>query len=479
MISKKYIVFLTSLFICLSTYGCSSNEPAIEKAPPSPVKPIDSHPIVNNNDSVNLLSFGAKGDGKSDDTKAIQSAIDSCADKSATLVIPKGVYYTRPLFLKSKITIFFEEGATLLGSDKVQDYKEAFPNTTDQDTPALIYGKNVTQVRLKGKGVINGRGESAEFQFGNNLGVGIRHKNILFIHSNDIIIEDLKILNAAFWNVHLLNCENATLKGLNIYSHANWNNDGIDIDGRNITVSDCVIDVDDDALCLKSTDFRNPCKDIEIKNCTVASNCNAIKLGTASYGGFKNVKITSCEVKAPTENNFRKSAAWEGATGNLLAISGIALESVDGGEIDGVEISDINMKGIRVPIFIRLGDRSHKYSGVISRLKNVLISNITAVAEGKTASSITGIPNNFVESVTLKDISITLLGGGKATDVKPVPECITDYPEAIMFGQALPASGFYVRHAKDITFENVGFNFKTTDERELYIFDDVTNHIIK
>ena len=111
------------------------------------------------------------------------------------------------------------------------------------------------------------------------------------------------------------------MRGIRIYSHTNWNNDGIDIDGKNVVVSDCVIDCDDDAVCLKSDDDKFVVENVAITNCVIASNCNPIKFGTASRAGFKNVTISNCIIRAASESNIRNwnTVPWMKKCGRTTA----------------------------------------------------------------------------------------------------------------------------------------------------------------
>ncbi|MDR3260573.1 MAG: hypothetical protein LBT78_01920, partial [Tannerella sp.] len=306
-----------------------------------------------------------------------------------------------------------------------------------------------------------------------------RPKIIFMVDCQNVTVENIKLRNSAFWTAHFLQCDGVTLSNLDIYGHANWNNDGLDIDSKNVLVENCTVDVDDDAVCLKS-DLASVCENITVKNCTIKSNCNAIKFGTSSYGGFKNVDISNCSVSKASEDNHRHwqtAQAWAYVGQPSAAISGIAVESVDGGILEDVTISDITITDVMAPIFIRLGDRHRKYyQGNISVLKNVTIRDITAKGVSRLASSITAVEGTYAENVTIKNVNITVPGGGTLANIgELVSENIANYPEATMFGKALPAYGFYVRHIKNITFDNVTVNKIASDVRPLFYCDDVDN----
>lgn len=133
------------------------------------------------------------------------------------------------------------------------------------------------------------------------------------------------------------------------------------------------------------------------------------------------------------------------------------------------------MKDVHTAIFLRLGKREG--SAQMSQLKNVTISNVTATCVSKVASAIVGVPGGIIDNVQIKDVEITLPGGGTVNDANAnVPELVDAYPESNMFGTPFPAYGFYVRHANDVKFDNVRFNLTNADARPDYVFVDVTNH---
>jgi len=473
--NKRYsrlFIFLVGLTLIVS---CKKSENTSEVLVDHPAS---TFPEVDKGGILNASECGIIGDAKTDNTTLIQQAIDSCAAKEATLVFEKGTYLTRPLFMKSNTTIELEKGAILLGSPNKADYDAVFPNAGAIETSALIYGKDVTYVTIKGEGKIDGQGDAPSFLLGN--GSSGRPKLVHFINSKNITLEGIKLMNSAFWTAHFLTCDTLKIKGVHIYAHSNWNNDGLDIDSKHVQISDCTIDCDDDALCFKNDRYAT-CENITVNNCVLKTNCNAIKFGTASKRGFKNITVRNCQISKASEENFRhwKSAyPWAGIAQDVTVLAGIAVESVDGAVLEDIEISDIGMTDVQTPIFIRLGDRARSYSDNISTIRNVHISNITATAVSKITSSITGVPGGIIDGIRINDVQINMLGGGTESDaLAVVPEQIDAYPENRMFGMVLPAYGFYVRHAKNIVFENVAINTQMADSRPKYVFDDVTDYV--
>jgi polygalacturonase len=432
---------------------------------------------------ITITDLGAKGDGVTDNTEIIQKAIDQCSGTSAgTVIVPPGKYLTRPLFMRSNVRLHIEAGAELLGSTRLKDYSDVFPVLKGKESPALIYAENKENISVTGHGTINGQGGHAEFQHGNDSQGGPRRPKIIYFRKcKNVTVTDITLRNSAYWTQDYEQCDGVFIRGVKVYSHCNYNNDGLDIDSRNVIVSDCYIDTDDDALCFKS-DFSSVCENITVSNCVLASNCNAIKFGTASLGGFRNITVTNCVVRSASEDNIRKwktnkATAFAGIQRDTTVLAGIALESVDGGVMDGISVSNVLMSGVQTPVFIRLGDRRRTYSkGNVSILKNIQIHHIIAQSESLIACSVTGVPGSYAENISLRDIHITAPGGGtKVQAEETVKEAEKGYPENRMFGSVLPASGFYVRHVKNITFQNVSVITRKPDIRPVFYFDDVTD----
>jgi polygalacturonase len=145
----------------------------------------------------------------------------------------------------------------------------------------LIFANEVSNIVITGFGTIDGNGAQQK-PHPNALKGDLdgRPRNILFISCKNIRVEGIRMVNAGIWNQHYLNCEDVIVDRINVYNHANRNNDGIDIDGcRRFTLSNSTFDTDDDAIVLKSTGPAG-CENIVITNCIVSSFCNAIKAGT-------------------------------------------------------------------------------------------------------------------------------------------------------------------------------------------------------
>ena len=424
----------------------------------------------------NIVAFGAKSDSIKLNTKAIQAAIDAAAVNCGRVVIPAGVFMSGTIYLKSNVTLYLSRGSVIKGSQFIENYPENKPSFSGAQThrahwkampsKALIYADNVENIAIMGEGTINGNGDSKEYNtFDDNPN---RPKVIMFVKCRNVKVENVTLTNSAFWLQHYFACDGVQIRGINVYNHGNHNNDGIDIDSKNVTMSDCIINSNDDAICLKS-DSRLLCENVVISNCVISSNCNAIKFGTASYGGFRNVTITNCVVKKTGSVKTQRGELKDGQNDNIRGLAGIALEIVDGGSMENINVNNIIINDVLTPIFIKLGSRMNPTGSI----KNVIISNIIASTKSLCANSISGVPGFNVENVVLKDIICNIYGGGTLSDANiTLPENEKGYPECRMWGYVLPAYGLYLRHVKDITLENVQFNLQTNDSRPAIYMED-------
>lgn len=276
---------------------------------------------------------------------------------------------------------------------------------------------------------------------------------------------------------HYLACDRVHIEGITVNNRNNYNNDALDLDGcHDVTVTNMIADSDDDAITLKSTSPRM-CEDVVISNCVVSSHCNAIKLGTETNGGFRNIIIRGIAVK-PSADQSSQYFGYDGGIGH----SAISLEIVDGGTMSNVDISDITIRGTESPIFIRLADRARPYSknhpveGVGS-ISGVVLHDILIDEAGPSGCSITGLEGHPVSDILLHDITIRHAGGQPIT-AAPTDEKVSDYPESTMWG-ILPAQGFWLNHARNVTFRNVKIITGAPDARPVYVLDDCENIIME
>lgn len=422
----------------------------------------------------NVLAFGAVSDTTILSTKAIQAAIDECSKEGGIVCIPSGNFLSGSLILKSNVTLYLAKGATLYGSRWLADYPGNVPGyialRTRGNAKQLIYAENAVNIAISGEGEINGQGRF----FADKVAKGVQYDRphlIQMINCRNIRIENISLKNSGCWMEHYLACDDLQIRGIKVFNHSNKNNDGIDIDGcHRVTISDVNVDSDDDALCIKSTSDRAS-ENITVSNCILSSHCNAFKLGTETNAGFRNIAATNLVIKPSQVAGKVIYGAPEGS-------SGIALEMVDGGILDGVILSNIQIEGTYTPIFIRLGSRNRPYRDnqvirEVGKLRNVSINNVNVTKAKNLGCSITGIPGYPVQNISLSNISICFEGGGtRELFSRTIPEEEKEYPEANMFGM-LPSYGFYLRHAGDIRFNNIHLQTEKEDLRPAIFLSDV------
>jgi hypothetical protein len=446
--------------------------------------------------------FGAVADGQTLNTKAIQKAIDEVSSKGGgTVVFSKGVYLTGFLVLKSDVTLHIEEGSVLLGSTNPAHYEKLMekdapvsPKQDDNSKLALLLAYKAKNIGITGKGTIDGQGRELALtidslhhtgeridpnynKWNNRPGETARPKLINFMLCEDVVVRDVTLQNAACWVQTYEICNRVLIDNIKVFSRAYWNNDGMDItDCRNVRVINCDVNTADDGICLKSYYEGYYCDSIYIANCTVRSSASAVKFGTASVGGFKNVVIDNITVI----DTYR---------------SAITIQTVDGGFIENVEVSNIHAVNTGNAFFIRLGHRAGEKPGTIRNLsfKNMYVQvpfgrpdenyDMRGPAlpffHNQFPASITGIPGHDIENVSFENINVSYPGrASKGMAYIPVwrldmvPDKVKDYPEYTMFGE-LPSWGLYVRHAKGIDLRNITFTLSDEDFRPAFIFDDV------
>jgi len=440
----------------------------------------------------NASMFGVKSNGTTLNTTSIQKGIDFIHENGGgRLVFYVGRYLTGTIYLKSNVIIQLEEGAILVGSLNPLDYQTNFNWT------AMIFALDQRNIGITGKGVIDGRG----FEVANNLvdliqkGVisdplkydrpreTIRPQNIYFRSCINVRIEGITLKDPGSWNQQYDQCKNVIIDRISVDSKSYWNNDGVDIvDCDSVSITNSYFDAADDGICLKSHSPDFVCQNVFIRNNTVRTSANGIKFGTASLGGFRNIRIINNLVF----DTYR---------------SAITFAAVDGGFVENVTVDSLRSINTGNVIFLRIGERREGKKG---RMNNVSISNVYAeVPETKpdmgynyegpvedmprniSPSSIVGMPDARIENVTLRNIEILYPGGGNPAfakvgldELEKVPEMAASYPEFSMFRE-LPAWGFYIRHARGITFENVVLSCSKKDYRTAVVMDDVHNALFR
>ena len=438
----------------------------------------------------NILNFGAVGDGITLNTKSIQEAIDKANQNGGgRVIVPAGEFLSGSLIIKSGVELYLEKEAVILGSTNPFDY------LSGNNLLHFINAEKAVNIGITGLGTIDDRGRLLALTIDSLFFAGKwddpgynyrrhrperRPKLLHFSECRNVVLEGFTARRSASWVLDFDRCVNMTIHKVTVDSDDYWNNDGLDIgDCRNVKITECYINSADDGICLKSHHVNSFNDSIYVANCTVRSSASAIKFGTASLGGFRNVKIENIYIF----DTFR---------------SAIALESVDGGVLENIEINDITANNTGNAIFIKLGHRN--VDGKVGTLKNVKISNVVVQVpfgapdlkyeirgpelpffHNTFPASISGLPDHYVENVSLENIRI--IYPGRANNgyahlplhrLNDVPENESQYPEFSMFGE-LPSWGFYVRHVNGLSMKNIHLKVEEYDFRPAFVFDDVSN----
>ena len=454
--------------------------------------------------TFNIKTYGAIGDGVAMETEAVQKTIDACHNAGGgTVWVPAGDFQIGTIILRSNVTLSLDYGASLLGSTKIVDYPtDKLKKAREGGPHCLIYAENAKNITIEGLGVIDGRGTQKDFPRKGGTNSGIRPRLMRLESCEDLTFSGVTYKRPAFWGLHLIDCKNVHFDAVTLrFRNNNHNNDGLDLDGcEDVLIENCDLSAGDDAICLKSS--LNPCRHIVVRGCRADSNTAAVKFGSSSRGGFIDVSITNCYFYD-------------------CPMGAIKLQSVDGGCLENISISRIVMKNVGNPIFLRLGNRGSTFDRRSRRdqraddspkaeftgtLKNVRISDLVAevtvedreksmdavyrrikkeTAPGVTDKEkgragpimITGIPGHYIENVILENVKISYPGHGTEEDAKRVvAEDEKKYPEQFFFG-VLPAWGAYIRHAKNVEFNNVELTLRGDDARQKLVLDDVEGFV--
>ena len=446
--------------------------------------------------SYNLLDFGAKGDGITLDSAALNRAIGAAADAGGGYVdLPAGRYLCFTIHLRSHVTLRFAPGSVIIAayttfSSAAETYDPPEPQLGNvglyQDYGhnhwhnSLFWGENLEDVALIGQGELWGRGlEKGDGPAEERPGSG--NKVIALKGCNNVLLRDLAIRSAGHFGVLATAVDNLTIENVRIDTVR----DGIDIDScHNVHIHSCNVNSPwDDAIVLKSSyslgELRST-EQVTISDCIVTGNyqlgsmldgtdlalgdgplgdkpshVGRIKIGTETNGDIRNVAVTNC--------------VFEGC-------HGLAVISEDGGTVEDVLFSNITMRNlVGPPIFVRLGGRMREPAPAkASTIRRIGFHQIDCVsAASDDCSIIAGIPGHLIEDITVADLWVRHPGGGKARTAA-IPEQIAAYPEPHMFGPT-PAYGFYLRHAEQLSLRHILVDPEAPDARPLVWMDDVQN----
>ena len=443
----------------------------------------------------NVRDFGAKGDGQTLDSPAINAAIEAAVrDGGGQVLLPAGTYLCGSIHLKSNIDLHLSAGCTILAAPtkmNAYDASEPFDFPEYQDGGhtyfhnSLIWAEGEKNVSITGHGMIDGKGltnkdteNSGNIQ-GGSIGTG--DKAIALKLCRQVTIRDITIYRGGHFGIIMTGCDLSTIDNVTI----DTNRDGFDIDCcKYMTITNCRINTPrDDALVLKSSyALKKPvlCEHIAISNCNITGYkcgtlldgtyipepvnwvCGRFKLGTESNGGYRNISLTNC---------------------TFMYSSGLAFEEVDQGRMENIVVSNITMSHVHhYPIYITTGcrNRGPKEVTTPSTARDIQISNVIADdCDSLCSVIVTGMPGVPVKNVWLSNIRLYFKGGGtKDLADKHYREQGTNYPEPKFAGWT-PAYGLYARHVDGLYVNDVTFRYERPDYRPAVLLDDVKNDVIR
>ncbi len=458
----------------------------------------------------NVLDFGAKADGITLDSPAVQKAVDEANQAGGgTVYFPKGIYVLATVFLKDNVHIKFEKGTFILGSLNFYDFAQQeeidFPIYQDQSHTyfhlSMFVGIGVNNISITGQATIDMRSVWDEDDVRKIVHRG--PKTIGLKECNNVVLSDFEIKYATDLAIYFAGCNDVDIHGIKMKVYI----DGISPDNcKNVDIYDCDIEAGDDAIVFKSSYTLNRidiCKDIRIRDCRLKSRCSAIKFGTETNGGFEDIDINGIYIYDSR-------------------ISGISIESVDGAIIDGITVRNVEMVNTNGLLFVHLGKRMRGPEGrEIGEIRNITFENITADGpytpydivpayylffqsqewfqypwifdprnnknntidfkyNGQNtpwqfSNNMCGLPGKPIKNLTLRNVHLKV-NGGVTEYKKEVPTECGPYPEINSYGNILPAKGIYFRHVENLVMDNVTVDSFFPDAREDFVFEDVTGN---
>lgn len=436
----------------------------------------------------NVRDYGAVGDGTSLDTAALQAAVDACAlAGGGRVVFPPGRYLSGTLFLKSDVTLFLAAGSTLLASADLAHYGTGEENfqMPGYFWESLIFAKDCSRIGLEGPGTLEGQGHL--FPYGAEaysvdeqakmppMEVCIRPSLLYCKNCRDVTLRDVKLHNAAQFATLFENCQALRIENVSIHSRQNPNTDGFHIVScRDIHISGCNLSCGDDAIV-----FNRSCENALVTNCVISSRWAGVRVGPHSSGTLRNIIVTGCII------HHTYGCA-------------LKLQMGEGGRMEDLQFSNLIFHEVTGPINVRLchfsgWQEKRSTQTAPGVLRHVSFSNIRAVVakeplpgpcetpafpgETHSAICIEGVEGFPVEDISLRDISLTVAGGGTPEEARGVdyPVCDGCYPEYFLAGTP-PAHALFARQVRGLEVENLRVECLSPDARPAVLLDKVEHY---
>ena len=360
-----------------------------------------------------ITDFGAKADGKTLNTQAIQKAIDAAAKVGGTIIVPAGNFVSGTIFLKSNTVFHLSPMARLTGSSNIKDYATMTWGHHEDRTPwHFIVAKDQENIVINGSGTIDGndmayREPNRKNEFSFYREIEIRPSPLIEIQAcKNVIVENIYIANSPGWTLHLFDCDVAKVDKVTIKNSLfGPNSDGIDITGsHDVSVSNCYISVGDDCIALKTTEDSRTCERIAVTNCIFETNCVALRVGFESRKDFKDITLSNCIVKNASRAIDIRTI--EGGNIENVIVSGMTGQVNSGWAFDRV----IEIHANRIANLYDIAIKEHPNYGKekpvekAGYIKNVLIENLMIRTSGRILLG--ALPETSITNVTFRDITL-------------------------------------------------------------------------
>ena len=474
-----------------------------------------------------IRDFGAKGDGVTLDTKALQSAIDACnKDQGGTVLVPAGTFVIGTTELKSNVTLHIAAQGILLGSDHGKDYfpADAIPlhgdSTLEDGNTGLLFAVNAENITVEGPGMIDGRGSQFHGpKRGDPSPAGIsgshRPYHLMFFRCKNLRIQNIFLKDCAFHSMRIVQCTYARFSGIHLRSHVISNNDGFHfISCEYMHIANCDIQCQDDACALFGS-----CRFVTVTDCTFSTRWSVFRFGG---GVAENIAVSNCIMDVvfgcPIKLHGSANSRFENMSFSNLIMNHVTgpisiglgarrrrSEIPASGQTNSVAgaIASANTNIVTSPATKSVANTNNLPGGFAPEptpeelaqatgiIRNISFSGIRATVvkpfplpesewksnynPGEIFSCIglNAVGAGWLENISFDDVHITFPGGGTAEQaaVRDVPKAIGEYYAAGVF----PAWAIYARQVRGLTLNNVRFEIAASDLRPAVVFDHVSD----
>jgi glycosyl hydrolase family 28 len=426
----------------------------------------------------NIRDFGAKGDGTTVDTDAVQSAIDACAgDKGGTVLVPAGDFVVGTIELKSNVKLHLAAQGRLLGSGVPEHYRAGSGIPPGNGNIVLISAANAENVTIEGQGTIDGNGAKFFTGKGDNTGPGQNSANgyfqrphlMVFYRCKNLVIRDVFLTASAYHCTRILQCQRVFLDGVRIYNRVNLNNDGFHINSSEyVHITNCDVACQDDACALFGSN-----KFVTVTNCSFSTRWSVFRFGG---GQAENIAISNCVIYdtygCPIKMRCGARSRFENITFSNLILKNvtgpisIGLDSSRGGAAGATQpvkgiVRNIAFNGIRATVVAN--GRQHEDLNWPQKFRP---------GETRTCIVVNGVKDEFLEGISFHDVHVTYEGGGTTEEAaREVPQMAGEYFEI----GTPPAYGVYARNVRGLTLHNVRLEVAAPDLRPAVVFDQVAD----